>query len=339
MSALLATDDNGSELKRLQPGQELTFSLTKDGRVKNLDYDINDYRSLHFSRKSNGYSSQFVEANLERQIAHAYGTVSSSLFLAGRRAGLSDKLIMQMAEIFGWDVDFALDIRRGDRFSVVYDEVYKDGQKLRDGTILAAEFVNQKRVTRAFRHVDSSGSGEYFTSEGLSMRKAFLRSPVPFARVSSRFNLKRKHPVLHKIRAHRGVDYAASRGTPIKASGDGKVSFIGRKGGYGKTIILQHGATYTTLYAHMSRYSKGIKRGARVRQGQTIGFIGSTGLATGPHLHYEFRVRGVHRNPLTVKLPLANPISAKYKAGYLQSAKPLIAQLDILSRTQLAAND
>ena len=287
MLGLLQTRDHGHRLKRLQPGQDLSFSLSNNGRVERLEYDLDDFRAVLFARTSSGYTSRITETPVERRTDNAFGTVKSSLFLAGQDAGLSDNLIMQMVEIFGWDVDFALDIRRDDRFSVVYNEIYKNGEKLRDGTILAAEFINQGRV----------------------------------------------------IRAHRGVDYAASpRGTPVKASGDGKVRHLGRKGGYGKAIILQHGATYTTLYAHLSRFARGLRRGSTVRQGQTIGYIGSTGLATGPHLHYEFRVRGVHRNPVTVKLPHANPINPKYKADFLHASKPLVAQLDLLSRTQLAAN-
>jgi murein DD-endopeptidase MepM/ murein hydrolase activator NlpD len=272
-------------------------------------------------------------------VAAAVATIDSSLFVAGQRAGLSNKIIMELVEIFGWDVDFASDIRAGDRFAVIYEELYKDGHKLRDGEILAAEFVNQGRTTRALRYVFPEGYSAYFTPDGLSIRKAFLRMPVSYARISSRFSYRRKHPVRHRIRAHRGVDYSARTGTPIKASGDGKVIFVGRKGGYGRTVVLKHGAIYSTLYAHMSRYGRGIKRGQRVRQGQTIGYVGASGLATGPHLHYEFRVRGVHRDPLRVKLPKSAPIDEEYKADFLTASRDVLSRLETLSGTQLAVGD
>ena len=221
-------------------------------------------------------------------VATAAGVIDSSLFEAGQRVGLSDNLIMQMAEIFGWDVDFALDIRAGDRFALVFEEQFKDGEKIGEGPIIAAEFINLGRRIRAVRYVDPEGKTDYFSPDGRSMRKAFLRTPVNFARISSRFSFSRRHPILHKMRAHRGVDYAAPRGTAVKASGDGRVIFASRKGGYGRTIIIRHGSAYTTLYAHLARFSKGVRPGKRVEQGQVIGYVGSTGLATGPHLHYEY---------------------------------------------------
>ncbi len=243
---------------------------------------------------------------------------------------------MELANIFGWDIDFALEIRAGDQFTVVYQEDYLDGRKLRDGPILAAEFVNQGRTYRAVRYVDKNGHADYFTPDGKSVRKAFLRTPVKIARISSRFNLRRKHPILNRIRAHKGVDYAAPKGTPIRASGDGRISYRGRKGGYGKTVIIEHGGGISTLYGHMSRYARKKRTGTRVKQGDIIGYIGKTGLASGNHLHYEFRVNGVHRNPLTVKLPAAKPIARNLKADFERQIQPLIAQLDALSRTMLA---
>ncbi|MCU7945715.1 MAG: peptidoglycan DD-metalloendopeptidase family protein, partial [Candidatus Thiodiazotropha sp. (ex Cardiolucina cf. quadrata)] len=250
--------------------------------------------------------------------------------------GLSERLIMQLADIFGWDIDFALEIRSGDRFTVIFQEDYLDGEKLRDGPILAAEFVNQGRTYRALRYTDDSGNSDYFTPKGRSMRKAFLRAPVDFRRISSKFTRERYHPVLGKKRPHRGVDYAAKTGTPIKSAGDGKIIHRGKKGGYGRTVIIQHGQTYTTLYAHLSRYNKKAKRGQKVKQGQVIGYVGKTGLATGPHLHYEFRVNGVHRNPLTVKLPAAEPIAKKYRAGFQMKIQPLLSKLELINRTLVA---
>jgi murein DD-endopeptidase MepM/ murein hydrolase activator NlpD len=339
LDAIVKASDDTRELRRLVPGQRMDFHLTPDNGVSKLVHYLDDTRTLHVRRNGVGYDSRFVDVPLDRHVATATGTIESSLFIAAQREGLSSNIIMQMVEIFGWDVDFALDIRAGDRFAVVYDELYKDGKKLRDGNILAASFTNQGKTTRIVRYEYPDGRSSYFTPEGVSIRKAFLRTPVNYARISSGFSLRRKHPVLHKFRAHRGVDYAAPRGTPIKATGDGKIEFIGYKGGYGKTIVLRHGSTYTTLYAHMSRYAKRLRRGQRVSQGQTIGYIGSTGLSTGPHLHYEFRVRGVHRNPLRVKLPKASPIEKKYEQHFLSTTQDLVARLGIVSNPTLAADE
>jgi murein DD-endopeptidase MepM/ murein hydrolase activator NlpD len=242
---------------------------------------------------------------------------------------------MELANVFGWDIDFALDIRKGDNFTVLYEELYRNGEKISDGNILAAEFINDGKAYRAVRYTNpQTNRSEYFTPDGKSMRKAFLRSPVNFTRISSRFTVNRYHPVLHKFRSHKGVDYAAKRGTPIQAAGDGKVIFKGKKGGYGKVMIVQHGTKYTTLYAHLKTYNRKLKVGSKVKQAQTIAYVGSSGLATGPHLHYEFRVNGVHRNPLTVKLPISKPVPKRYMADFELTTTPVFAQLDLLARTQ-----
>jgi len=324
-------------LKRIMPGQTLKFDL-RDSELQQLVYEIDRLNTLHVQREGDVFGSHTVTRELETRVTNASGVISSSLFLAGMDAGLSDNLIMELAGIFGWDVDFALDIREGDHFTLLYEEKYLDGEKLRDGDILAAEFANRGKTYRALRYTDASGRSDYYTPDGKSMRKAFIRTPVDFTRISSRFG-KRYHPTLKKRKNHHGVDYAAPRGTPIKAAGDGKIVHIGRKGGYGKTIIIQHGGKYSTLYAHMSNYNRKLRRGARVKQGQTIGYVGSTGRSTGPHLHYEFRVNGVHRNPLTVKLPTAAPIQAKYRADFLAKTRVLVSQLDMLTATTVAANE
>jgi len=333
----LASGGEGEQLKRLRPGEVLELKVDAEGSVQELIYRPDQVRAVHFRRTEEGFASEFIERPYESRSATAQGVIEHSLFVDASRAGLSDRTIMELAEIFGWDVDFALDIRSGDRFSVVYEELFHEGEKVRDGAILAAEFVNRGRTLRALRYVDPRGRAQYFTPEGQSMRKAFLRTPLKFTRISSRFNLKRKHPILHTIRAHKGVDYAAPHGTPVKATGDGTVSFVGNKGGYGKTIILRHGSTYTTLYAHLSRYARGLARGRPVEQGQVIGYVGASGLATGPHLHYEFRVRDVHQDPLTVQLPEAQPIAAEYREDFLSQVRGLLARLETLSRLQLAA--
>lgn len=339
LQRVLASGDDARRLSRIQPGQKIELFVDDDGSVRRLVYHMDVTHALEVTRDGDTYRSRLVVAEIDRRIASAAGTLDSSLFEAAQKAGLSDNVTMQLADIFGWDVDFALDIRSGDRFSVVYQTLYKDGAKLGDGDILAAEFVNQGRVLRAVRYTDASGHVDYYSPDGHSMRKAFLRTPVKFTRISSRFNLHRRHPILHRIRAHRGVDYAAPRGTPVRATGDGRVVFAGRKGGYGNTVILRHGSIYTTVYAHLSRFRRGIRAGREVRQGQTIGYVGSTGLATGPHLHYEFRVRGVHHDPLTVKLPEAQSVRAEYREDFIKAAKPLLGQLDLMSRTYVAASD
>ena len=326
-------------LARIAPGQEIEFYVDTQSRLTRLVHQLDRIRSLHVSRDGDAFTFEEVVEPPEVAVAAAAGVIDSSLFLAGQRAGLSDNVIMQMAEIFGWDVDFALDIRPGDRFALIYEEQFKDGEVIGEGPIIAAEFTNRGRRIRAVRYVDPAGHTDYFSEDGRSMRKAFLRTPVNFTRISSRFSLSRRHPLLHKIRAHRGVDYAAPTGTAVKASGDGKVVFAGNKGGYGRTVILRHGSTYTTLYAHLSRFPKGIRPGKRVEQGQTIGYVGSTGLATGPHLHYEFRVRGTHRDPLKVELPQAAPLAQGYMADFREKAKPLLARLDFVGRTSIATAD
>ena len=324
------------KLARISPRQELEFYVDTESRLTRLVHRLDRINSLHVYRDGDSFSFEEVVEPPEVTMATAIGVIDSSLFEAGQRAGLSDGLIMAMAEIFAWDVDFALDIRSGDRFTLVFEELFKGGEKIGEGPIVAAEFTNRGRQLRAVRYVDPTGRIAYFSPDGRSMRKAFLRTPVNFTRISSRFSFSRRHPVLHKMRAHRGVDYAAPTGTAVKASGDGRVVFVGRNGGYGRTVILQHGSVYTTLYSHLSRFSKGLRPGKRVEQGQTIGYVGSTGLATGPHLHYEFRVRGIHHDPLKVKLPQAAPLAEQYMHDFREKAKPLLATLDLTVRTSLA---
>lgn len=338
LDRVVRADKQAAKLKSLMPGQEFKFQI-ENNALQKMVYKIDALNTLTIKRDPN---NEFVVSTdsrqMETRVSNASAVIDSSLFLAGQEAGLSDNLIMELAGIFGWDIDFALDIRSGDRFTLVYEEQYLDGRKQRDGNILAAEFVNRGKTYRALRYTDAKGISDYYSPDGKSMRKAFIRTPVDFTRISSYFG-KRKHPILNTIKNHHGVDYVAPRGTPIKAAGDGKLLFVGRKGGYGKTVIIQHGGKYSTLYAHMSRIKPGMRRGKSIRQGQIIGYVGSTGRSTGPHLHYEFRINGVHRNPLRVKLPDAAPIRAKYKSDFLAKSRGLIALLDVLNRTTLALND
>ena len=325
-------------LRNLQPGRTLAIESNEQGQLHSLSYQINRLKSVNVKRINNDFTIETINKPVEVRTNYSQGQIQSSLFESGKQAGLSDALVMEMAGIFGWDIDFALDMRQGDKFSVLYEEQFIEGKKYQTGTILAAEFTNQGKTFKAIRFTDKSGRTSYYTPEGLSMRKTFLRSPVDFRRISSRFG-KRKHPVLNRMRLHKGVDYAARRGTPIQSSGDGKVIFKGRKGGYGRVVIVQHGSRYQTLYAHMNGFKRGIRAGKYVKQGQTIGFVGSSGRATGPHLHYEFRVNGAHRNPLTVKLPSSAPIKSAFKGDFIAHAERLLSQLDTHKPTQIALNE
>ncbi len=310
-------------LTKLMPGQRLDFVINQ-GRIEKILHIINPLqRDLVSLNSDGGYDIERIERELEVRQQFAKGTIQNSLFVDGQKAGLSQKKLMEMAKIFGWDIDFALDIRAGDSFVVLYETTYLDDKPFGEGEILAAQFINQGRVVNAIRHSD----GNYYNEQGYSMRKAFLRSPVDFFRISSKYNLKRKHPILNVVRPHRGVDYAAPTGTPIKASGDGKVIWKGTKGGYGRTIIIQHAGIYTTLYAHMSKYHSKISKGSRVKQGQVIGYIGSSGVSTGPHLHYEFRVNGVHKNPLKVEFPNVEPLNEQQMQTFAPLGEDLLDQL------------
>ncbi|WP_134083967.1 OapA family protein [Thiohalophilus thiocyanatoxydans] len=325
-------------LSALHPGDTVRFKLDDDQKIRQMVFDIDRVTSLQVTRQQDEqFSARIVEHELESRRTQTSGVINSSLFKAGKAAGLKDKLIMEMTTIFGWDIDFVLDIRRGDHFTLIYEEQYLNGEKIQDGPIIAAEFVNQGRRLHAIRYTDEQGRSDYYSPEGYSMRKAFLRTPVDFRRISSRFG-KRHHPIHNRMRMHKGVDYAARSGTPIQAAGDGKIVYRGWKGGYGRVVILQHGGRYSTLYAHMANFKKGLRVGSRVQQGQTIGFVGSSGSATGPHLHYEFRVNGTHRDPLKVKLPDAEPIKAAYKNDFLQLAEKRLAQLDAARPSMLALN-
>jgi murein DD-endopeptidase MepM/ murein hydrolase activator NlpD len=333
LMSIAALDEAKQRFRRIKPGD--VFEVTHlDGEVLRLYSELDLTSALQINRQESGFTAKIVERPIEIRKRMAYGIINTSLFESAATAGLSDKVIMNIAGIFAWDVDFVLDIRQGDDYYVQFEEIWQDGEYVADGEIIAAEFNNDGRRIQAIRFIDDNDHSEYFTPAGDSVRKAFIRAPVDFTRISSNFNPNRKHPILNRIRAHRGVDYAAPRGTPIKASGDGKVIFRGTKSGYGKTVILQHGGNITTLYAHMSSYVLKVRVGTRVRQGQTIGFVGSTGLATANHLHYEYRLNGVHRNPRTVDLPDAEPIDAQYRDKFMATAEPILKELEQFKSTQ-----
>lgn len=329
---------DGKSLARIRPGQTIRVRQDADGQFQELIYQRSLTESLKISLAEKALVSRTITREPETRTAEVNGIIDSSLYANAKQAGLPDSVIMQLANIFGWDIDFALEIQKGDSFSVIFEEHWLDGRKVDTGAVIAAEFSNRGRTFRAIRFVNGQGVAQYFTPEGQSMRKAFLRAPVDFRRISSRFTKERFHPVLGRKRPHQGVDYAAASGTPIKASGDGRLVFRGRKGGYGNTVIIEHaGGHYSTLYAHLSKFASAVKQGDRVTQGDTIGYVGATGLATGPHLHYEFRVDGVHKDPLTVDLPKALPIDEEYRREFLAQSRPLVAQLEsITTGTRLA---
>ncbi|GLP95614.1 family M23 zinc metallopeptidase with OapA domain protein [Paraferrimonas sedimenticola] len=318
-------------LIKIMPGELITIRKDDDGKFMGLTYEVSKTEYLTVSRVDGELTEEMHKRPVELVQEFAHATITTNFWNAAVGAGMTPKQIMSLAGIFGWDVDFALDIRKGDQFSVLYEKKYVDGQAVGNGNILAASFTNQGERFDAVRYTD----GEYYSSEGRSMRKAFLRSPVDFTRVSSNFNPRRLHPVTGKVRPHNGVDYVAPVGTPIKAAGNGRVvaSAYGKLNG--NYVFIKHNDTYTTKYLHLSK--RRVKKGQYVKQGQIIGTLGATGRVTGAHLHYEFIVNGVHRNPRTVKLPKSEPIKASEKEKFLAMAKPLIAQLEQQTQVRMAS--
>jgi murein DD-endopeptidase MepM/ murein hydrolase activator NlpD len=310
----------------LKPGDSIKLTHT-DGDIKELTRKVSETQTLDVVRQDSGFEAKMIDNPVQVRVRTARATIDSSLFQAAGAADISDTVALKLASVFAWDIDFVLDIREGDRFTAVYEQIFQDGKYLRDGEVLAAEFVNNGKVYRALRFAADDGHAGYYTPAGLAMRKAFLRAPLEFTRVSSAFNPHRRHPILNLIRGHMGTDYAAPIGTPVHAAGDGHVSFVGQRGGYGNAIVLSHGANISTLYGHMSRFARNIHVGTRVQQGEVIGYVGMTGLATGPHLHYEYLTNGVHRNPQTVQLPGAEPLRAQDLQRFREMAAPLLADL------------
>jgi murein DD-endopeptidase MepM/ murein hydrolase activator NlpD len=329
LAAILDLPGVRTRLAQIQPGDRLTVAHT-GGLVQTLAHRISETGVLSVTRGDSGFAAETIETPIEIRPAQVHGTISSSLFAAASAAGINPETTLRLAnDIFGWDIDFALDIQPGDRFSVVYERKYREGQYIGDARILAAEFINSGETHRAIYYVSDDGKiADYFAPDGRSMRRQFVRAPLDFTRVSSNFNRARRHPILNTLRAHQGVDYSAPTGTVIKAAGEGRVSFAGLKGGYGKVVVLEHGRGISTLYGHLSRFAPATRNGQRVKQGATIGYVGSSGAATGPHLHYEYRVNGVHQNPRTVKLPDAAPIASDYAADFQSKSSLLLADLE-----------
>lgn len=328
LAAIVGTGHGTERLKRILPGDVIRVQYTPDAHVQALRMQYDDAHMLDVTRGDDGsYSAAVSQIPTTVTEAYAHGVIENSLFDASARAGLSDGTTMGLIQIFAWDVDFAHDIQSGDSFTVLYQKIQRAGHAVVDGPILAAEFKTGGHDYKIVRYTDPHGVSGYYTPDGKSIRKALMRAPVSFSRISSGFTLHRKHPILGYTRAHQGVDYAAPTGTPIHAAGDGRVMFVGLKGGYGKCIVIDHGGGYATLYGHMSRFRKGMHAGLHVTQEQVIGYVGMTGLATGPHLHFEVHVNGVPHNPRTVTLPNVAPVTTQYLADFDQSSQGLLAQL------------
>lgn len=334
--ALLRLGDTGKSLHRLRPGQTLHINRDNQG-LRHLMYQPTLGKQTHYWRMPNGtYTVGQTSLPITLKRRTVSGIINRTLFEAGNDAGLNHAMVQKLAHIFGWDIDFALEIRKGDRFKLIWDEHWIEGQHAKDGPILAAEFVNRGQTYQALRYIGKDGRADYYTPDGKYLRKQFLRTPVDFTRISSHFNPRRLHPILKRVRPHRGVDYAAPTGTPVYAAGDGKVIHRGWKGGYGRAIFIQHGTRYATVYAHLSRYARGLRVGSKVTQGQIIGRVGRSGMATGPHLHYEFRVDGVHRNPVKVKLPALRPLLYVELADFRQQTWPMLVALRMSDDLQTA---
>ena len=326
-------------LYQLVPGRSVRAQTNAEGELLLLRYIASDSTRLVVRRDGEQFHASEAAAPIETRTVMKSGVIRSSLFGATDAAGVPDLVATQLAEIFSSDIDFHLDLRHGDRFSVVYESFYSEGEPVKAGRVLAAEFINQGKVYRAVYYRDHAGHGDYYTPDGKNLRKAFLRSPLEFSRITSGFTLARFHPVLQKWRAHKGVDYGAPIGTHVRSTADGTVAFIGTQNGYGNLVVINHAGNFSTAYGHLSAFGKALHVGSHVAQSQIIGYVGMTGMATGPHLHYEFRVAGVQRDPLTVAMPLSFPILAQNKNEFMASSRQLTAQLAMLRELNLASAD
>ena len=323
-------------LNSLRAGTTVHAEVSAEGVLVSLTYTSGKDTLATIERESDGYKASESRLTLTPHTVLKSGTIRSSLFAAADSAGVADGIAIQLAEVFGGDIDFHRDLRKGDRFSVIYEVLYHEGRAVRAGRLLGAEFVNAGKSYRAVWYAGADGGkGGYYTPDGKNLRKAFLRSPLEFSRVTSGFGM-RMHPIMQQWRAHRGLDYAAPIGTRIRSVGDGVVEYSGRQGGYGNMVILRHSGQYSTAYAHMTRIAPNLHRGSRIAQGDTVGFVGQTGWATGPHLHFEFRIAGVARNPLAIAMPAALPVTANELPAFRLHTAPLAAQLDLIANSNLA---
>lgn len=334
LHAVMHSGKPARSLRTIMPGKTINMAIDGEGNLTELRYRVGAVRDLVINRHSDGFASHWQSIKPTTIDHYATGSITASrpsLYLAARHAHLPDGVIMQLADIFQWDLSFALDLRQGDTFAVIFQQKYVDGKKVGDGDILAAEFTNMGKRYEAVLYQDAEGNISWYAPDGSSMRKAFLRDPVHFSYISSGFNPHRMHPILHRIMPHWGVDFVAPRGTPVRASGDGRVVIVRRNAASGRYIVIRHGSEFTTKYLHLSKFARGIHPGVAVKQGQVIGYVGQSGWATAPHLHYEFLINGVHRNPRTVPLPKASPVPVDEMDRFRQQTRPLLAKLDSIA--------
>ncbi len=338
LAFVLQNRDAQAISRQLRPGKTVTAKTGEGGKLLALYFPLNTKDAmLMVERTDSGFAASEQALKLATQTHLRSGEITSSLYEATDAAGIPDAIATQLAEIFSGDIDFYRDLRKGDRFSIVYESATHNGQHIRSGRILAAEFINNNRTYKAFWFQTEAGRDSYYTANGQSLRKAFLRSPLEFSRVTSGFSNARRHPILQTMRAHKGIDYGAPTGTRVRAVSDAVVEFAGVQRGYGNLIILKHRSAYSTAYGHLNGFAQGIRKGARVSQGDTIGFVGQTGMATGPHLHYEFRIDGRQVNPTTVALPMAIPLEATQLTRFKSTIAPLLDHIEMVKQTDLAA--
>ena len=324
----LINSKNSSLLSKIEVGDKIKVNLDENGEIRDLFY-IDDFQSgVKAERSKSTYKINKFKQELEKVKVFKHVVIKDSMYMSGLKEGIPESVLMDVVYINGWDIDFTHDIRLGDTYSLIYEEILVDGEKVLDGDVLITEFNNKGKKITSVRFDLENGNSEYFSIDGINVKKAFLRSPVKLSYISSKYNLKRKHPILHTIRSHNGVDYAASKGSPVRATGDGTISFAEYNGGCGNEIKIKHSEDYTTRYCHLDKYHQRAKVGRKVKQGQTIGYVGSTGLATGPHLHYEFHVNGRHTDPLKVKFPNATPIGKSEKIQFNKVAYDIANQLN-----------
>lgn len=338
LHSLLHNRKLGKQFTNLTVGKSLTIKIGPKNELLEISYKKDDLETYVASRRDEDFNIKIHSKPLETRLTSAHVVVHSSLTKSAKNAGLPSSITKRLADIFAWDIDFAQNLRQNDHFTVVYEQMIIGDKIVDAGDIVAAEFVNQGKIHQAVRYTDEHGNTSYYTPKGEGMRKTFLSNPLDYARISSPFSLQRKHPILNRIRAHTGVDYAASTGTPVKSTGDGKIVYQGTKGGYGQVVMIDHGQGYTTVYAHLSNFSRSLGNGDSVKQGQVIGFVGQTGLATGPHLHYEFLVDGVHKDPLTAKVTNNIPVNRYSLAHFKLQTRHLLAKLEEARSTMLARN-
>lgn len=333
---LLQHTREAKSLYRLIPGRTIRAHTTATGQLLSLRY-LNGAQLLKIDQAGDALQIWEGPADVETRVHMRSGQILSSLFAATDAAGMSDAVAVQIADIFSTDIDFHRDLRRGDRFSAIYEVQYHQGEPVKTGRLLSAEFVNQGKTFHAVWFQSEPGEGGYYTLEGKNIRKAFLRSPLEFSRVSSGFTMSRFHPVLQTWRAHKGVDYAAPTGTRVKATADGIIEFVGKQGGYGNLVVLRHQSKFTTWYGHLSGFAPGMHKGKRISQGDVIGYVGSTGVATGPHLHYEFRINDAHQDPLRVAMPPAPPLAPQHRNAFEEVARPMSERLALLRQISTSA--